>query len=98
VLVVVAVEVVGVPVVDGASRVVVVSVVVVSFFWQPTESATPRIANAARVRNFFMSSLLFQNSLNGCTPQFARSVPSNRITAQARTRPGLYRARHTAAL
>jgi hypothetical protein len=53
VLVVVDVVVVGVPVVAD-SRVVVVSVVVVSRFWQPTANAAPRTAKAARVRNFFM--------------------------------------------
>jgi hypothetical protein len=38
---------------------VVVSVVVVSFFWQPVESATAAMAARPRVRNFFINLISF---------------------------------------
>jgi hypothetical protein len=43
----------------GASVWVVVSVVVVSFFWQPVESATAAMAAKPRVRNFFINLISF---------------------------------------
>jgi hypothetical protein len=43
----------------GASVWVVVSVVVVSFFWQPVESATAAMAARPRVRNFFINLISF---------------------------------------
>ena len=43
----------------GASVCVVVSVVVVSFFWQPVESATAAMAARPRVRNFFINLISF---------------------------------------
>jgi hypothetical protein len=59
---VVAVEVAADPVSSttaGASVWVVVSVVVVSFFWQPVESATAAMAAKPRVRNFFINLISF---------------------------------------
>ena len=59
---VVAVEVAAVPVSSttaGASVCVVVSVVVVSFFWQPVESATAAMAARPRVRTFFINLISF---------------------------------------
>jgi len=65
---VVVVSVVAVPV-DAAvpvSSTTGVSVVVVSFFWQPVESATAAMAARPRVRNFFINliSFLLQKALS----------------------------------
>jgi hypothetical protein len=83
VLVVVVVDAVasGVPEALGASRVLVVSVVVVaSLFWQPIAAPTARSRKPARVRVLFMVSFLLDfAAIRAAPPVFATSVPSRGV-------------------
>ena len=65
----------------GASVWVVVSVVVVSFFWQPVESATAAMAARPRVRNFFINLISFL--LKRCLGARKRNPTRRKIDAES---------------